>query len=477
LERGHFAQFFEKSEVIGSGGFGKVLKAWHREDAQWYAIKLIPIDLQSDETADDSDKVWCGGELFDRLVSLRTPSVLRYFRRWTEMSEDIFDEPGISPKASSAAFDFASPCEAEASVDSCNQSHLSGLGFEWLNNSMESRKCGESSPWQCQDSQREHRRQRYRVILAIQMEFCDGVTLDRWIQEPQFQQGLPETGGVEGALRHFKQLMGGLAELHDNGIVHRDVKPKNVMVSKTTGQLKLIDFGLARQVVGSVERQNSWPRLPPGAGCESLTEVGTPGYAPPEQCMLKHQNTKDWSSPPSSPKYTSSTGSSLSWGAKGATSTISGTLRPRMSPCLESDVFSAGIIFTELLMASVKNGPAWGTAMERVSAMEALRAGQGELSAFPVEVRGVLSMCGWLRMLMVRMLAWDARMRPSSEEVLSELQSRSKPKDRRNPYVGAMHGSSPLLSAMADHPRGAQNPYIGFFLDHGPQSFEQLVVF
>jgi len=302
------------------------------------------------------------------------------------------------------------------------------------------------------------------------MELCDGITLDCWMGMPHIRQTVNIAHGTDGALRLFNQLMYGLAELHHNGIVHRDIKPENVMISTTSGQLKIIDLGLARFSAGSTRRQSNWPRFPPGDACELMSEVGTPGYAPPEQCSIKQCTT-----PMSSPKVgfsPSPCSPPLSpWGAKSPLAPWHldkmGMCRSRSAPCPESDVFSAAVILVELLLSAVKHGPAWGTAMERTIASKNWTAGQGELAALPLEVRHVLGTCGWLRQLMARMLAWDAHARPSSDEVLNELCTRLTLKERRRiPYVGTNN----LQPCKGHH---TQNPYIGFFLDHGrPHPFE-----
>ena len=64
-------------------------------------------------------------------------------------------------------------------------------------------------------------------------------------------------------------LAGGLADVHAAGLLHRDIKPGNVMLRSRDGSPVLIDFGAARQQMGQQSR--------------SITTVLTPGYAPIEQ--------------------------------------------------------------------------------------------------------------------------------------------------------------------------------------------------
>ena len=74
-------------------------------------------------------------------------------------------------------------------------------------------------------------------ISYIAMEYVDGKTLKEEIHERgRFEQG--------DAVRCVLQILAALSHAHMRGIIHRDVKPQNVMIS-STGQAKIADFGIA----------------------------------------------------------------------------------------------------------------------------------------------------------------------------------------------------------------------------------------
>lgn len=75
-------------------------------------------------------------------------------------------------------------------------------------------------------------------IQYIVMEYIDGITLKEYIE----QQG---TVKWKEAVHFSVQILRALQHAHDNGIVHRDVKPQNVMLLED-GTIKVMDFGIAR---------------------------------------------------------------------------------------------------------------------------------------------------------------------------------------------------------------------------------------
>lgn len=93
------------------------------------------------------------------------------------------------------------------------------------------------------------------------MELLEGSTLEETRRHSGGRVPLPT------ALWAFEQLLDVLDAVHEKGVIHRDIKPENVFLT-TSGQLKLLDFGLA-----SVGRENQ----------DRERWFGTPGFMAPEQ--------------------------------------------------------------------------------------------------------------------------------------------------------------------------------------------------
>jgi serine/threonine-protein kinase len=107
-------------------------------------------------------------------------------------------------------------------------------------------------------------------VPYISMEYIDGVTLKDLIQN---KGALPAGVG----LRIAKQMCQGLDAAHRQGVVHRDIKPQNMLILPETGELKIMDFGIAR--VSEVKGGEASGLTTAG------TVMGTPDYMPPEQAQ------------------------------------------------------------------------------------------------------------------------------------------------------------------------------------------------
>lgn len=101
-------------------------------------------------------------------------------------------------------------------------------------------------------------------IVYLVMELLEGESL---------KDRLARAGRLEpaDALSLAIDIATGLSVIHRHGLIHRDIKPANLWLSARDGRLKILDFGLARQV-------HDQERL-----TRAGTVVGTPSYMSPEQ--------------------------------------------------------------------------------------------------------------------------------------------------------------------------------------------------
>lgn len=122
-------------------------------------------------------------------------------------------------------------------------------------------------------------------LLRIFSEYMKGGSLEEWLE----RHPAPD---LEAVLDFALQCLEGLAFAHQNGLVHRDVKPANCLLADA-GVLKITDFGIASGL-----RSMEATRAVGGARATTLLEggaVGTPAYMPPEQWDARHGEVGPWS--------------------------------------------------------------------------------------------------------------------------------------------------------------------------------------
>jgi serine/threonine-protein kinase len=106
-------------------------------------------------------------------------------------------------------------------------------------------------------------------VYFISMEFVRGYTLAELLEEADAHQMATRV-----AMGIGRQICRGLEAAHEQGIIHRDIKPQNVLIDHK-GEVKLMDFGIARMAEAH----------------EGMTQagliVGTPHYMSPEQVQGK----------------------------------------------------------------------------------------------------------------------------------------------------------------------------------------------
>lgn len=106
-----------------------------------------------------------------------------------------------------------------------------------------------------------HGLERSGEIIAIDMEFVEGVSLD---------QVTLVTPHIAASIA--RDVLGGLAACHHIGVVHRDIKPSNILVGQS-GQAKITDFGLATAYASHIEATMH-------GNTSSGFYMGTPRYMP-----------------------------------------------------------------------------------------------------------------------------------------------------------------------------------------------------
>jgi len=107
-------------------------------------------------------------------------------------------------------------------------------------------------------------------VPYLVMDYIPGATLDALVFP---DRPLPESI----AIHYIRQVGAALQEVHQKGLLHRDVKPQNIILRQDTQQVVLIDFGIAREFTPGVTQTH--------------TRMASDGYAPVEQYFAQAQRT------------------------------------------------------------------------------------------------------------------------------------------------------------------------------------------
>jgi serine/threonine-protein kinase len=103
-------------------------------------------------------------------------------------------------------------------------------------------------------------------LVYFVMGFVDGENLARRLHD-QGRMSVPDTRRV------LREVADALAYAHGRGVIHRDIKPDNILLDAETGRAMVTDFGIARAVTEGDSRLTA-----------TGIAIGTPAYMSPEQC-------------------------------------------------------------------------------------------------------------------------------------------------------------------------------------------------
>ncbi|MCC6824767.1 MAG: serine/threonine protein kinase, partial [Acidobacteria bacterium] len=100
------------------------------------------------------------------------------------------------------------------------------------------------------------------VFHYLVLEYLSGGDLQNAVRK----RALP----IDAVFRYVEQICAGLGHAHRNGVIHRDIKPQNLLLTGDLATVKIADFGVARFTLAD----------------SPITRVGTNIYAPPEHSPL-----------------------------------------------------------------------------------------------------------------------------------------------------------------------------------------------
>ncbi|KAG0460265.1 hypothetical protein HPP92_023393 [Vanilla planifolia] len=222
---------FEEIHSLGHGGFGHVVLCRNKLDGRHYAVKKIRLKEKNPHV---NEKILREVATLSRL---QHQHVVRYYQAWVET--DI----GRSEDATcgSRATDSFSGSYLDSSFASCGGPH----------NGLES------------------------TYLYIQMEYCPRtLRQDFETHATSFDK--------EYTWHLFRQIVEGLAHIHGQGIIHRDLTPSNIFFD-ARNDIKIGDFGLAKFLkLEQLDHDQFFSNETAGVSMDGTGQVGTYFYTAPE---------------------------------------------------------------------------------------------------------------------------------------------------------------------------------------------------
>ncbi|XP_050354452.1 eIF-2-alpha kinase GCN2 [Nymphalis io] len=249
---------FEILAWLGKGAFGDVLKVRNKLDGGFYAIKHVKLNPKSVEL---NKKITREVKLLSRL---NHENVVRYYNAWIEtITETDVEESNVvkgSVKKKDSLEDVVAKLGQEVKVnwsmsdgpvqvrdESSDSEDDSDDDEPWFNISPENEsssiiefKVDSKTSEETSSDDTTLASPMLKQVLYIQMEFCEKNTLRQTIDNGLYQEHFR-------AWRLFREILEGLAHVHQKGMIHRDLKPVNIFLD-SNDHVKIGDFGLATKV-------------------------------------------------------------------------------------------------------------------------------------------------------------------------------------------------------------------------------------
>ncbi|KAL9340084.1 hypothetical protein Peur_066303 [Populus x canadensis] len=230
LPSSRYLNDFEELQPLGHGGFGHVVLCKNKLDGRQYAVKKIRL---KDKTLPVNDRILREVATLSRL---QHQHVVRYYQAWFETGVVVIfgDSTWGSATATSSTFSHKGASSA-------------GVGQE---NKLES------------------------TYLYIQMEFCPRTLRQVFESYNHFDK--------DQAWHLCRQIVEGLAHIHAQGIIHRDLTPNNIFFD-ARNDIKIGDFGLAKFLeLEQLDHDAALPTDTAGVSMDGTGQVGTYFYTAPE---------------------------------------------------------------------------------------------------------------------------------------------------------------------------------------------------